>query len=96
LTKVRLALSPSHAGQSDQRVARIEQLAPPASRNASRLLGRRKMHTPSKWTFWLSVALVVLAIISAIVHIPFISAYALWVAVIGYVVLVIGVWVKTA
>jgi hypothetical protein len=59
------------------------------------LLGRNKMHTPSAWTFWLSVALVVLAIISAIVHIPFISAYALWVAVIGYVVLVIGVWVKT-
>ena len=53
------------------------------------------MHTPSAWTFWLSVALVVLAIISAFVHIPFISMYALWVAVIGYVILVIGVWVKT-
>jgi hypothetical protein len=53
------------------------------------------MHTPSAWTFWVSVALVVLAIISAIVHIPYISMYALWVAVIGYVVLVIGIWVKT-
>ena len=54
------------------------------------------MHTPSSWTFWLSVALVVLAIIATLVHIPFISVYAFWVAVIGYVVLVIGVWVKTA
>jgi hypothetical protein len=29
------------------------------------------------------VALVVLAILSALVHIPFVGTYALWVAVIG-------------
>jgi hypothetical protein len=52
-------------------------------------------HTPSDWTFWLSVALVVLAIVSAFVHIPAASTYALWVAVIGYLVLVIGCTVKT-
>jgi hypothetical protein len=52
-------------------------------------------HTPSDWTFWLSVALVVLAIVSAIVNIPFVSTYALWVAVVGYVILVIGCTVKT-
>lgn len=52
-------------------------------------------HTPSDWTFWLSVALVVLAIVSAFVNIPYVSTYALWVAVIGYVILVIGCTVKT-
>jgi len=53
------------------------------------------MHTPSAWTFWLSVVLVVLAIISVFVSIPFVSAYAFWIAVIGYIVLVIGCTVKT-
>ncbi|HLN09621.1 MAG TPA: hypothetical protein VK281_11785 [Xanthobacteraceae bacterium] len=54
-----------------------------------------QMHTPSAWTFWVSVVLVVLAIVSAFVHIPYISLYALWVAIIGYIVLVIGCMVKT-
>jgi hypothetical protein len=54
------------------------------------------MHTPSGWTFWLSVALVVLAILSAFVGIPYVSKYDLWVAVIGYAILVIGCTVKTA
>jgi hypothetical protein len=53
------------------------------------------MHTPSAWTFWLSVVLVVIAIISMFVHIPYISMYAFWVAVVGYVILVIGCLVKT-
>jgi hypothetical protein len=52
-------------------------------------------HTPSDWTFWLSVALVVLAIVSAFVNIPYVSTYALWVAVVGYIILVIGCTVKT-
>jgi hypothetical protein len=63
-----------------------------------RSLGGRMMgpkHTPSDWTFWLLVALVVLAIVSAFVKIPYVSTYALWVAVIGYVILVIGCTVKT-
>jgi hypothetical protein len=54
------------------------------------------MHTPSAWTFWLSVALVVIAILSVFVEIPYISKYALWVAVVGYIILVIGCRVKTA
>ena len=53
------------------------------------------MHTPSDWTFWLSVVLVVIAIISVLVFIPVISLYAFWLAVVGYVVLVIGCTVKT-
>jgi hypothetical protein len=54
------------------------------------------MHTPSAWTFWLSVALVVLAIVSMFVDIPYVTKYALWVAVGGYIILVIGCRVKTA
>jgi hypothetical protein len=57
--------------------------------------GVKQMHTPSSWTFWLSVILVVLAIIATFVHIPVISQYAFWVAVLGYVVLVFGCLVKT-
>ena len=51
-------------------------------------------HTPSDLTFWLSLALVVLAILSVFVKIPFVGTYALWVAVIGYAILVIGCTVK--
>lgn len=54
------------------------------------------MHTPSVWTFWLSVALVVIAVVSAFVDIPYVTRHDLWVAVVGYVVLVIGCTVKTA
>jgi hypothetical protein len=57
--------------------------------------GEQKMHTPSSWTFWLSVILVILAIVGTFVRIPVVSMYALWVAVIGYAVLVFGCWVKT-
>lgn len=55
-----------------------------------------EMHTPSAWTFWLSVVLVLLAIVSAFVSIPYVTIYAQWVAIIGYVVLVIGCTFKTA
>jgi hypothetical protein len=54
------------------------------------------MHTPSAWTFWVSVALVLLAIISWFVQIQYVSEYGLWVAVLGYLVLVVGCRVKTA
>lgn len=54
------------------------------------------LHTPSAWTFWLSVVLVILAIISIYVRIPYITVYAFWVAVAGYVILVIGNIFKTA
>jgi len=52
-------------------------------------------HTPSDWTFWLSLALVLLAILSVFAKIPYISTHPLWIAVIGYAILVIGCTVKT-
>jgi hypothetical protein len=54
------------------------------------------LHTPSGWTFWLSVLLVILAIVSIYVRIPYITVYAFWVAVVGYAILVIGNIFKTA
>ena len=54
------------------------------------------MHTPSAWTFWLSVLLVIIAVVATFVAIPYVSKYAVLVAAIGYVVLVIGCTVKTA
>ena len=53
------------------------------------------LHTPSKWTFWLSVILVVLAIIVRFAHIPQVERYASWIGVLGYIVLVIGCIFKT-
>jgi hypothetical protein len=54
------------------------------------------MHTPSAWTFWLSLVLVLLAAVSYFVEIQYISGHALWVAVIGYLILLIGCRVRTA
>jgi hypothetical protein len=53
------------------------------------------LHTPSKWTFWLSVALVVLAIIVRFAHVPGVELYASWIGVVGYLVLVAGCIFKT-
>ena len=54
-----------------------------------------EMHTPSRWTFLLSLVLVLLAVVAYFVDIPYISKYHLWIAVIGYTVLVFGCMVKT-
>jgi hypothetical protein len=53
------------------------------------------LHTPSAWTFWLSVALVVLAIIVRFAHLPEVAPYASWIGVVGYLVLVAGCVFKT-
>ena len=38
------------------------------------------LHTPSAWTFWLSVVLAVLAVISRVALIPHLAQYAGWIA----------------
>ncbi len=48
------------------------------------------LHAPPKWTFWLSVALVVLAIIVRYAHVPGVEPYASWIGVLGYIALVAG------
>ena len=54
------------------------------------------LHTPSKWTFWLSIILVVLALIFRLGHIDPVTQYAGWVGLAGYIILVIGCVFKTA
>jgi hypothetical protein len=54
------------------------------------------MHTPSDWTFWLSLVLVAVAVLALFVSIPLATKYAFWVAVIGYAVLLVGCRFKTA
>jgi hypothetical protein len=49
-----------------------------------------KLSMPKTNTFYASLVLVVLAIIGSFVTIPFVSEYAFWIAVIGYVVLMLG------
>jgi hypothetical protein len=53
------------------------------------------LHTPSAWTFWLSVALIVIAIIARLAHIPEVGPYASWIGLVGYIVLVAGCIFKT-
>lgn len=48
------------------------------------------LSAPSQAVFWIAVVLVVLAIISTFVAIPFVSTYAFWVAILGFVVLAGG------
>ena len=57
--------------------------------------GIMPLHTPSAWTFWLSVVLVLLAIVSRFAHLPYLGPYAGWIGVAGYLILVFGCTVKT-
>jgi hypothetical protein len=72
--------------------------APPQSLPASHVTQGRRIQppTPSNWTFWLSVILVVLAIIVGFAHIHGVEPqYAPWIGLLGYIVLVIGRIFKT-
>jgi hypothetical protein len=48
------------------------------------------LHAPSKGWFIASLIIAVTALIGALSPIPYISAYGIWVALLAYVVLVIG------
>jgi multidrug transporter EmrE-like cation transporter len=54
------------------------------------------MHTPSKWIFILALVLAVLALIGALAHVPYLTVYAVWLAIAAYVVLALGCIFKTA
>ena len=53
------------------------------------------LHTPSRWIFILALVLAVLALLGAIVSIPYLSMYAVWIAIVAYVVLALGCVIKT-
>jgi hypothetical protein len=49
------------------------------------------LNPPPAWAFWLSVVLVVVAIVLGLARVD----YAEWIGVIGYIVLALGCAVKT-
>ena len=48
------------------------------------------LHAPSKGWFIASLIIAVIALVGALSPIPYITAYGIWVALLAYVVLVIG------
>ena len=53
-----------------------------------------RMNPPTKLVFWISVVLVVLGLLGSFVSIPFVSGFAFWFVLIGYVVLAVSLFVK--
>jgi threonine/homoserine/homoserine lactone efflux protein len=49
-----------------------------------------KLSEPKVMTFWIAVALAVVGVLASQKMIPQLSAYALWLVVAGFVVLVLG------
>lgn len=54
------------------------------------------LNAPGQVVFIIAVILAVLAILGVLVSIPFVSAYAFWILVLGFVVLAGGVLIKGA
>jgi threonine/homoserine/homoserine lactone efflux protein len=52
------------------------------------------LSAPKQITFWIAVVLVVIGIVASIVSLGFLSTYALWIVVIGFVVLALGVLIE--
>jgi hypothetical protein len=53
-----------------------------------------KLTPPKNSTFWISVVLAALGFLGVLVSIPFVSAYAFWFVLVGYIVLLVGLLVK--
>lgn len=49
-----------------------------------------KLTPPTKNVFWISTVLAVLGLVGQFVSIPFVSTYAFWLVVVGYVLLWLG------
>jgi len=52
------------------------------------------LNAPSQTLFIIAVILAVLALLGMLVPIPFVSAYAFWVLLLGFIVLAAGVLMK--
>jgi len=48
------------------------------------------LYAPSKGWFIASLIIAVIAVLSALLPIPYISTYGIWVAILAYIVLAIG------
>lgn len=49
-----------------------------------------RLHTPSLWWFIVSLIIAVVAVFSALTPVPYLSVEAVWVAILGYVVLAVA------
>lgn len=49
-----------------------------------------KLNAPKQITFWIAVVIAVVGVVASLVDIPFLSDYAIWVVVIGFVLLALG------
>ena len=54
------------------------------------------LHAPSKGWFIASLVIALIALVGALSPIPYITAYGIWVALLAYVVLVIGNLAQTS
>ena len=52
------------------------------------------LHAPAMWVFVLSLVIAVIAVVGVFTPIPYITAYGIWVAILGYIVLAVGNLVK--
>jgi uncharacterized membrane protein HdeD (DUF308 family) len=53
-----------------------------------------KLNAPKVITWWIAVIVGVLGIVASFVTIPVLSVYAFWLVVVGFVLLVLGTFVK--
>ena len=49
-----------------------------------------KLHAPSRGWFTASLIIVVVAVVSTLTPVPYVSAYAPWTAILAYIVLALG------
>ena len=53
-----------------------------------------KLTAPSKGIFWISFVLAIIAIVSIIITIPFLSGIAVWILLVAFVLLFLGNMIK--
>lgn len=53
------------------------------------------LHAPAMWVFVVSLVPAILALLGQLIHIQFVSAYPVWVAILAYLVLAASTLVKT-
>ncbi len=49
-----------------------------------------QLSAPKQVTFWVAVVVAVIGLIASFVAIPFLSTYALWIVVLGFIILAAG------
>lgn len=49
-----------------------------------------KLSAPKQITFWIAIVVAVLGVLASLVNIPVLSGFALWLVVIGFIILAAG------